>query len=326
MNIILISLIVLGCTALVAAVLLYVIAQKFKVEEDPRIDLVQEVLPGANCGGCGSAGCRAFAENCVKASSLDGLLCPVGGSATMAKVGEILGMAAAAGEPKVAVVRCNGTCEARPKTSEYNGTRTCAIMNSLYIGETNCGFGCLGCGDCVAACQFDAIQMDVTTGLPVVDEEKCTSCGACAKACPRNIIEIRKKGENGVRMVVECVNKDKGAAAKKACLNACIGCGKCKTVCGFEAITVENNVAYIDADKCALCRDCESACPTGAIWAMNAPDRKFGGAKPAAAAAPAAEAANGEKPTFDPACAAIIKSLPTPQATGLALLHRAQNK
>lgn len=325
MNIILISLIVLGCTGLIAAVLLYVIAQKFKVEEDPRIDEVQEVLPGANCGGCGNAGCRAFAEACVKASSLDGLLCPVGGAPTMAKVGEILGMAAVAGEPKVAVVRCNGTCEARPKTSEYNGTRTCAIMSSLYIGETNCGFGCLGCGDCVAACQFDAIHMDEKTGLPVVDEEKCTSCGACAKACPRNIIEIRKKGEAGIRMVVECVNKDKGATAKKACANACIACGKCKQVCGAEAITVENNVAYIDADKCILCRDCESACPTGAIWAQNAPDRKFGGAKKAAVAAEEAPA-NGEKVTFDPACAAIIKSLPTPQATGMALLRRAQNK
>lgn len=323
MNTILISLIILGSTGLIAAVLLYVIAQAFKVEEDPRIDEVQEVLPGANCGGCGSAGCRAFAETCVKASSLDGLLCPVGGSATMAKVGEILGMAAAAGDPKVAVVRCNGTCEARPKTSEYNGTRTCAIMNSLYVGETGCGFGCLGCGDCVAACQFDAIHMDELTGLPVVDEDKCTSCGACAKACPRNIIEIRKKGDAGLRMVVECVNKDKGAAAKKACLNACIGCGKCKQVCGAEAITVENNLAYIDAEKCILCRDCESACPTGAIWAQNAPDRKFGGA----AKTVAVEVEdNGEKPTFDPACAAIIKSLPTPQATGMALLKRAQGK
>lgn len=326
MNTILISLLVLGCTGLLAAVLLYLVAQKFKVEEDPRIDEVQEVLPGANCGGCGFAGCRALAEACVKATSLDGLLCPVGGAPTMEKVGEILGMAAVAGEPKVAVVRCNGTCEARPKTSQYDGTRTCAIMSSLYIGETECGFGCLGCGDCVAACQFDAIHMDPATGLPVVDEEKCTSCGACAKACPRNIIEIRKKGANGQKMVVKCVNKDKGAAAKKACLNACIGCGKCKNACGFEAITIENNVAYIDAEKCALCRDCESQCPTGAIWAMNFPDRKFGGAAKPAAAAATAETATGEKPTFDPACAAIIKSLPTPKAYSQSLLKMAQAK
>lgn len=327
MNIILVSLLVLGVIGILAAVLLYAVAQWFKVEEDPRIDEVQEVLPGANCGGCGSAGCRAFAENCVKASSLDGLLCPVGGAPTMAKVGEILGMAAVAGDPKVAVVRCNGNCEARPKTSEYNGTRTCAIMSTLYVGETNCGFGCLGCGDCVAACQFDAIHMDPKTGLPVVDEEKCTSCGACAKACPRNIIEIRKKGPDGLRMVVECVNKDKGAAAKKACANACIGCAKCKTVCGADAITVEANVAYIDAEKCILCRDCEAACPTGAIWAQNAPDRKFSG-KPAAAAAKPAAAAPAEEGDgkFDPAVAAQIVALPTPQAAGMNLLKRAQAK
>ena len=153
MNLILISLAVLGVTGLVAAVLLYFVAQKFKVEEDPRIDEVQEALPGANCGGCGFAGCRAFAEGCVKAGSLDGLLCPVGGASTMTKVGEILGLAVGAVEPKVAVVRCNGTCEARPKTSIYDGAKSCQILHNCYVGESACPFGCLGCGDCVAACE-----------------------------------------------------------------------------------------------------------------------------------------------------------------------------
>ncbi|MCQ2346499.1 MAG: Fe-S cluster domain-containing protein [Paludibacteraceae bacterium] len=291
MELIVISLIVLGVTGLVSSVLLYFIAQKFKVEEDPRIDAVQEVLPGANCGGCGFAGCRSLAEACCKATSLDGLLCPVGGAPTMAKVGEILGMAASAAEPKVAVVRCNGTCEARPRTSEYDGAKSCRIMHNLYVGETACPFGCLGCGDCVAACQFGALSMDPKTGLPVVDEEKCTSCGKCVAACPRGIIELRNKGPKGRRMVVECVNKDKGAVARKACMNACIGCGKCQKECQFDAITVENNVAYIDYTKCRLCRKCEAACPTGAIHAINFPVRK-----PAAPAAeqPAAPAAPAE--------------------------------
>lgn len=329
MNLILISLAVLGVTGLLAAVLLYVVAQKFKVEEDPRIDLVQEALPGANCGGCGFAGCRALAEACVKADTLDGLLCPVGGAPTMAKVGEILGLAAVAAEPKVAVVRCNGTCEARPRTSQYDGAKSCRIMHNLYVGETACGYGCLGCGDCVSACQFGALSMNPETGLPVVDEDKCTSCGKCVKACPRGIIELRKKGADGIRMTVLCVNKDKGVAAKKACANACIGCGKCQSACGFEAIKVENNLAYIDADKCALCRDCEGQCPTGAIWAQNAQDRKAGGAQKAVAND--AQNANvndnnGEKPKFDPACAAVIKSLPTPKACGMALLAMAQKK
>ena len=213
----------------------------------------------------------------------------------MQKVGEILGMAVTATEPKVAVVRCNGTCEARPRTSQYNGARTCQIMHNLYVGETDCPFGCLGCGDCVAACEFDAIHMNPQTGLPEVDDEKCTSCGKCVKACPRHIIELRNKGPKSRRMVVMCVNKDKGAIARKACTNACIGCGKCQKVCAFDAITVENNLAYIDFTKCRLCRKCEAECPKGAIHAVNFPPRKpaaEAAAKPAApAAAPAAKPA-----------------------------------
>lgn len=274
MELLTISLLVLGVTGLVAAVLLYFVAQKFKVEEDPRIDEVQEVLPGANCGGCGFAGCRAMAEACVKADSLDGLLCPVGGSDTMKKVGDILGMTAAEVAPKVAVVRCNGTCEVRPRTSQYDGTQSCQIEHALYVGTTACGYGCLGCGDCVKACPFGALSMDEQTGLPVVDEDKCTACGNCVKTCPRHIIELRNKGPKSRRMVVLCVNKDKGAPARKACLNACIGCGKCEKECNFEAITVANNLAYIDFEKCRLCRKCEAACPTGAIHAINFPPRK----------------------------------------------------
>lgn len=324
MKTILISLLVLGLTGLLAAVLLYIVAQKFKVEEDPRIDEVQEVLPGANCGGCGFAGCRAMAEACVKATSLDGLSCPVGGNATMAQVGEILGMAASAADPKVAVVRCNGTCEARPRTSVFGGTRTCAIMSSAYIGETDCAFGCLGCGDCVAACQFEAIKINPATGLPEVDDEKCTACGACSKACPRQLIEIRKKGDDSMRMVVLCSSKAKGAVARKACKNACIGCGKCQTVCGNDAITIASNLAYIDADKCTLCRECEKACPTGAIHGINMPVIEKAKAAPAVAAETVSE--NGEKPKFNPACAAIIKSLPTPKAAYPAMLKMAQKK
>ena len=259
MDLVVISLITLGIAALLAAVILYFVAQKFKVEEDPRIDLVQEVLPGANCGGCGFAGCRALAEACCKAPSLDGLLCPVGGQEVMKKVGDILGMTPTVSDPMVAVVRCNGTCEVRPKTSVYDGTQSCKVINALYVGESGCAFGCLGCGDCVAACQFDAIHINPKTGLPEVDEEKCVACGACVKACPRRIIELRKKGPKSRRVFVQCVNKDKGALARKNCLNACIGCGKCQKECQFEAITVENNLAYIDWKKCRLCRKCVSA-------------------------------------------------------------------
>ena len=276
MNFILIAVIVLGAIALVASVVLYAVSKKFAVKEDPRIGQVLEVLPGANCGGCGFAGCGGMADALVKGAdlgSIEGLTCPVGGSAVMGQVADLLGMAVANTDPMVAVVRCNGSCEHRPRTVVYDGMRTCQAVNATCAGETDCGFGCLGCGDCVAACQFGAISMDCETGLPVVDEEKCTACGACAKACPRHIIELRKKGPKGRRVYVQCVNKDKGAVAKKACAVACIGCGKCQKVCRFEAITVENNLAYIDFNKCKLCTKCVDECPTGALVKVNFPVR-----------------------------------------------------
>lgn len=272
MNFILIAVIVLGAIALIAAMVLYGVSKKFAVEEDPRLGKVQEVLPGANCGGCGFAGCGGMADALVKGAdlgSIDSLSCPVGGSAVMQQVADLLGMAVANAEPKVAVVRCNGTCQNRPRIAVYDGLHTCAAVNSTCAGETGCGFGCLGEGDCVAACQFGAISIDAETGMPVVDEEKCTACGACAKACPRHIIELRKKGPKGRRVFVQCVNSEKGAVAKKSCAVACIGCGKCQKVCAFDAITVENDVAYVDFNKCRLCTKCVSECPTGALVKVN---------------------------------------------------------
>ena len=274
MDLILVAVISLGAIGLISAIVLFVASKKFAVYEDPRIGQVAEVLPLANCGGCGYPGCAGFAEACVKAGSLEGKLCPVGGQPVMARVAAILGLEAASAEPKVAVVRCNGSCEHRPRTTRYDGVSSCAVANATYGGETDCTFGCLGCGDCVDACQFDAIHMNPETGLPEVDENACTACGACVKACPRRIIELRPKGKNNRRVYVSCVNKDKGAQTRKACSVGCIGCGKCVKVCPFEAITLENNLAYIDPAKCKLCRKCEAECPQGAILAVNFPPRK----------------------------------------------------
>ena len=274
MDLILVAVISLGAIGLISAIVLFVASKKFAVYEDPRIGEVAEVLPQANCGGCGYPGCAGFAEACVKAGSLEGKLCPVGGQPVMARVAAILGLEAASAEPKVAVVRCNGSCEHRPRTTRYDGVSSCAVANATYGGETDCTFGCLGCGDCVDACQFDAIHMNPETGLPEVDENACTACGACVKACPRRIIEPRPKGKNNRRVYVSCVNKDKGAQTRKACSVGCIGCGKCVKVCPFEAITLENNLAYIDPAKCKLCRKCEAECPQGAILAVNFPPRK----------------------------------------------------
>ena len=271
---VLLTIISLSLLGLIAAVILYFIAQKFKVFEDPRIDQVQEVLPAANCGGCGFPGCRNFAEALVKADTFDGLNCPVGGNEVMDNAAKILGKEAVQLDPLVAVVRCQGSPEYRPRTSRYDGVEDCSISHSLYAGETDCAFGCMGYGDCVKACTFYAMYMDEKTGLPVIIDEKCVACGACVKECPRNIIELRKRARKDRKLFVSCVNCDKGGPARRACKVACIACNKCYNVCAFDAIRIENNLAYIDAFKCTFCRKCVEECPTNSILEINFPPRK----------------------------------------------------
>ncbi len=271
---ILITIISLSLLALISAVILYFVAQKFKVHEDPRIDEIQAVLPAANCGGCGFAGCRNFAEALVNADTFEGLNCPVGGAEVMGMVAKILGKEAPVVDPLVAVLLCNGTPEYRPRTSKYDGASDCRISHNLYIGETDCSYGCLGNGDCVRACSFDAMYMDTATELPVIIDDKCVACGACMKACPRNLIELRKKAKKDRKIYVACSNCDKGGPARKACKLACIACNKCFKVCEFGAITIENNLAYIDAKKCTFCRKCVTECPTNSIIELNFPPRK----------------------------------------------------
>ncbi len=268
------SIISISSIGALAAVILYFVAQKFKVFEDPKIDEVADKLPGANCGGCGFAGCRNFAEAIVKAGNMDKLNCPVGGNALIKEISPILGIEAIEREAQIAVVRCNGSKIKAPKKVEYDGAATCTFSHNLFAGESGCPFGCLGLGDCVVSCKFDAIYIDDNTGLPIVSNEKCVACGACVKACPRSIIELRNKGKKDRRIFVSCINQEKGAPAKKNCEVACIGCGKCVKACDYEAIILKNNLAYIDYEKCKLCRKCVEECPTGAIIELNFPPRK----------------------------------------------------
>ena len=272
MNIIILSFAVLAALAALSAVVLYVVAKKFHVEEDPRIDAINELLPGANCGGCGFPGCRGFAEAIVKKGSLEGFNCPVGGDC-MQNIAPIMGVEAVAEEPKIAVVRCSGDKVKSPRTVHYEGLQNCRFASNMYTGMSGCPNGCLSLGDCVRSCKFDAIHIDEETGLPVVTDQ-CVGCGVCITACPRGVIELRLKGKKDRRIFVSCVNKEKGALGKKHCSVVCIGCAKCQKVCTFDAITIQNNLAYIDYTKCKLCRKCVPECPTNAIHELNFPARK----------------------------------------------------
>lgn len=279
MSVLFTAVVTLGVIGAGSAAILYLIGQKFKVEEDPRIEKIRDALPAANCGGCGFPGCASFASACVKAETLEELSCPVGGQTTMDKVAQILGQTAPVAVKKIAVVRCSGTCDHRPRTNLYDGVSNCTIAAALYGGDTGCSFGCLGLGDCEESCIFDAIHINPETMLPEVVEDKCTACGACVKACPKDIIELRKQGPKSRRIYVSCVNEEKGGVARKSCKVACIGCNKCQQACSFDAIIIENNLAYIIDDKCRLCRKCEPVCPTHSIMELNFPPRKDKSAK-----------------------------------------------
>ena len=264
---------------LVCAAILTIASKVFFVPVDETFANLRAELPGANCGACGYNGCDDYANALAEDHSLSCSLCPVGGADVAAKLAEVLGVEAGSADKEVAVVMCNGHKDAAKTIMEYKGVQTCSAAKQFFGGLSACPHGCIGLGDCEAACDFDAIH--ICDGVAVVNRENCVGCGVCAKTCPNSVIKIQT-AKNLV--VVQCKNTDKGAVARKACSNACIGCMKCAKTCKFEAITVENNLAKIDPAKCKNCGLCAKECPTGAINNMRV---KKAPAKPAA---PKAEA------------------------------------
>ena len=302
MNPIVLAILVVVAIGLVAACILSFASKVFAVPVDERFTLLREALPGANCGGCGFAGCDDYANALVEDGELSCSKCPVGGPDVAKKLAEILGKSADAADKKVAVVMCNGTKDAVQSLMKYNDIKTCKAAKTLFGGINACPYGCMSLGDCVAACDFDAIH--VIDGVATVDKEKCVACGACAEACPNSLIRI-SPAKNVV--IVKCHNTDKGGVARKACANACIGCRKCTTVCKFDAIYVEDNLAFIEPEKCVNCGACAKVCPTGAIHNERVRKKpavdpaKIEAAKKAAAEkkAAAAAAAGAEKKEGD---------------------------
>lgn len=280
------AVIVLGLLGLIFGIILDFASKKFAVEVDEREAEILEVLPGANCGGCGYPGCGGLAAAIAKGEApVNG--CPVGGEAVADKVASIMGVEAGSGEKIVAHVRCKGTCESAKTKYEYSGIKDCRAAASLIGGPKGCSYGCLGLGTCVQVCAFDAIH--VVDGVAIVDEEKCVNCGKCIGVCPKGLIE-RKPANKAV--TVDCKSNDFGKAVKENCTVGCIGCGLCQKECPFDAIIFENKLARIDYDKCKQCNKCATKCPTKVI---KPKERKKPPVKPAAKPAETAKPAEAPK-------------------------------
>lgn len=256
---------VLGGAGFAAGLILYLVAKKFNVREDPRIGQIEEILPGANCGACGRKGCHDFAVECCRTGSLEGLECPGAGADGMRRIAEVLGITPTASLQKKAFVRCQGTACNRLIKRDVSAINSCVSAKSLAMPEGYCTWGCLGGGDCVKACRFGAMSWDSAANMPIIDIDSCVGCGACADVCPQSLILVREVNPGSAAVVVACSNRDKGAAARKACSTACIGCGKCQRTCRFGAIKVTGNLASIDPALCTACGECIAGCPTSAI-------------------------------------------------------------
>lgn len=245
---------------LVCAIMLSIASKVFFVPVDETAAALRECLPGANCGGCGFAGCDDYAASMAKDRSVPCNKCPVGGPSVAARLAEVLGVEAGAAEKQVAVVMCQGSNDVSKSLLEYQGPKSCKAAKQLFGGLKTCQFGCLGLGDCEAACNYNSIK--VVNGVARVDRDACVACGACAKACPQSLIRISPASN---MVICHCHSNDKGAVTRKACEVGCVGCKKCESVCKFDAVHVTDNLAFIDPEKCRNCGMCAKVCPTGAI-------------------------------------------------------------
>lgn len=250
----------LGGLGLTFGVLLGYASKKFAVEVDERVPQVRAVLPGVNCGGCGYAGCDAYAQAVVEGVA-PANACTVGGAPVAESIGSLLGVSVEESEKMVAFVKCKGTCSTAKDKYKYYGITDCRqAVVAPGGGAKACSFGCLGLGSCVSECQFDSIQLK--DGIAVINENTCTGCSACVQVCPKNVIELLPASK-GVR--IACNSNEKGKPVKDNCSVGCIGCTICAKNCPEGAITMVNDLPVIDFSKCTQCKVCVAKCPTKAI-------------------------------------------------------------
>ena len=290
-KLILICVAILAVMGAVFGLILAFAAKIFAVEKDPREEAITECLPGANCGGCGYAGCGGYAA-AVVAGAADVNKCAAGGEAVADQIAEIMGVTAGASVKLVAAVHCTG-CGAAFTKYNYEGIHDClSAARVAGGGPLSCGFGCLAMGTCEKVCPFDAIH--VVDGSAVVDTDKCKACNKCVDICPRHIIALEPY-KTKRHVAIPCSSKAKGPAVTKACTNGCIGCSLCAKACPKEAITIADFLAKIDYDKCIGCGICAQKCPRhlitvdGAVPEIKPVPPKPAAPKPAAPAAPKAE-------------------------------------
>lgn len=261
---ILIALAILGGMGLIFGLILAIASKVFYVQTDPRLEQLNEALPGANCGGCGYAGCSGYADAVLRGEAPIGK-CVSGGDECAQKMAEIMGVKAEKVARRVALVRCSGYkgVDSEGKATgaklkgDYEGIQDCLAATKVAgRGPLICKFGCLGFGNCTKVCQYDAIH--IVDGVAKVDDEKCVGCMSCAAVCPRSLIV---PVEYGKHVVIACASKAKGAVTIRGCTAGCIGCGLCQKICPHDAIHVEQNLATIDYSKCTSCGLCATVCP-----------------------------------------------------------------
>ncbi len=255
--------IVLGGLGLIFGLFLSIFEKKISIKKNPLLEKIERTLPQANCGACGYPSCNAYAQALFEGKDEPGK-CIAGGEDLNQKVASLLNRKVAGFEKKVAIILCKGSSQKATLKYNYKGVKTCFAVSLVNNGDKDCNWGCLGYGDCVEICPFDAIYFN-REAMPQVDSERCTGCGKCVDVCPRNIISLVPKYK-GVHIF--CKNQDKGVTVRKICSVGCIGCGICVRSCPHKAIVLENNVARIIYEKCTNCGICISKCPTKSIGIM----------------------------------------------------------
>ena len=259
------SVLAMGGLGLSLSAALSVAAKVFYVYVDPKIGEVADCLPGANCGGCGYAGCSDCAAAMVAGEAAPNA-CKAGGDSIIQAVAAVLGVSAEAGEREIAKIFCRGTHTSAERKFTYKGIQDCRAATLVSGGDKSCTYGCLGLGTCVTNCPFDALSMG-DDGLPVVNEKLCTGCGTCASICPRHIPKIVKESQKTASL---CCSHDGGKIVKAICDAGCLGCGLCKKACPEKAIEIVKFLSVVDPEKCVGCGDCYEKCPTGAIQSLIA--------------------------------------------------------